>query len=473
MARPSLYIGKTSRMDGGFILQRQTKVMTQRSSEVKNWMLKPRVSNRDTLARAEFQIGNFLVTKYIFQTCARARLRTRNPLETTQTKMDSAESSARRGGVESQCFQSQRWHSGCNPAVMRKQVQRNSGPFQRRSQAKGLLFGLTIAFATFPGCGGGGASSGTLPPPPPTISVVVTPPSANMLLGKTLQLTATVSGSRDNSVNWSVNGIAGGNAASGTISPSGLYTAPADLPAPANVQITATSAADSASNASSQVTLTSDIVVGISSTSSSLELGAGQNFAATITSTGQPDPSILWKLNASSCPNACGSIDANGNFTGPQILPSPANVTIVAQSAVDPSKQASQIITITSHFTLQLAAPGTESTSATAVVVATLTPVAGSNPSAVINWSLSGSGGSGSACVTTQNAGTNSAANSDAESANYTAPGSAPTPNTVTITATRSQRHLINSIVHCTTNAHKRSGILRHRRTELALLRPG
>src|ERR1700758_5121935 len=71
----------------------------------------------------------------------------------------------------------------------------------RRAQPKGLLVALLLAaFATFPGCGGGGASSGILPPPPATITVVATPPSANVLLGKTLQLTATVSGSSNNPV---------------------------------------------------------------------------------------------------------------------------------------------------------------------------------------------------------------------------------------------------------------------------------
>jgi hypothetical protein len=116
-------------------------------------------------------------------------------------------------------------------------------------------------------------------------------------------------------------------------------------------------------------------------------------------------------------------------------------VTLTAQSAADPSKQVAVNITITSRFSLQLTAPGTVTTSATAAIVATLTPVAGSNPITIINWSLAGTGCSGIACgtlssVTTQNTGANSSTGADAETANYTAPGSAPTPNTVTITAT-------------------------------------
>jgi hypothetical protein len=56
---------------------------------------------------------------------------------------------------------------------------------------------------------------------------------------KTLQLTAAVTGASNTSVTWSVNGILGGNATSGTISAVGMYIAPTDLPAPANVKITA------------------------------------------------------------------------------------------------------------------------------------------------------------------------------------------------------------------------------------------
>jgi hypothetical protein len=71
-----------------------------------------------------------------------------------------------------------------------------------------------------------------------------------------------------------------------------LGSAPADLPAPAIVQITATSAADSASSASAHLTVTSDIILGISSASTSVELGAKQTFAATLTTTGQPKTTV-------------------------------------------------------------------------------------------------------------------------------------------------------------------------------------
>jgi len=72
------------------------------------------------------------------------------------------------------------------------------------------------------------------------VTVSVTPPSGNVLLGKTLQLTAAVTGTSNTSVNRGENGIARGNAASGTISAVGTYIARTDLPAPAYVKITET-----------------------------------------------------------------------------------------------------------------------------------------------------------------------------------------------------------------------------------------
>jgi hypothetical protein len=57
-------------------------------------------------------------------------------------------------------------------------------------------------------------------------------------------------------VAWSVNKINGGNSKVGTISSSGLYTAPINVPLPSKVMITATSAADISKSASAAVTVT-------------------------------------------------------------------------------------------------------------------------------------------------------------------------------------------------------------------------
>ena len=318
--------------------------------------------------------------------------------------------------------------------------------FSRRGPAKiarrtyFTWLGVAAVGIALPGCAGGGAGSGTVPPPPPAISVSVSPPTGSVLLGKNLSLTASVTGTTNTAVTWAVNGMTGGNSVVGTISADGSYTAPADLPSPATVHVTATSMASPSSSASAQVTVTSDITVGVSTPNAAVELGARQSFAASLTSAGQPDTAIHWLLSGAACPLSCGSVDANGNYTAPQILPAQPSLILTAQSAADPAKRANIAITITSRFTLQLTAPGTLAPSATATIVAVLTPISGSNPSTVLNWSLTGAGCNNSSCgtlsaVTTQIQGASSAAIADTESANFTAPGAAPVPNTVTITA--------------------------------------
>lgn len=257
------------------------------------------------------------------------------------------------------------------------------------------------------------------------------------MLDATQSFSATVTNATDTSVSWSVNGFAGGSAQTGTITSQGLYTAPADLPANSSIQISATSHEDPTKSGRAAVTLASDIVVSLTPGAANVELGALQIFQAAFSSSGHPDPTIRWSISGAACPNSCGTVDSNGNYTAPQILPNSPSVTITATSAADSSKNSSATIRVTSTFLLQLAAPGTVQPGVTAALVATLTPAANSNPSAVLNWSLSGTGCSGNACgiltvTTTQSAGGGSIANN----ANYTAPIVVPQPNTVTVTVT-------------------------------------
>jgi len=288
------------------------------------------------------------------------------------------------------------------------------------------------------GCGGGGAGSvAPPPPPPPSITVSVTPTTGTVLLGETLTFAATVSNSTDTAVIWSVNGIAGGCAQAGTISVDGVYAAPTDLPSGGTVQVTATSHADSSKFGAASVSISSDVSISLSPNVASVELGAKQTIQASIHSQGLPDPGIRWSVAGPSCPNSCGTVDANGAYTAPQILPTSAAVNLTATSVADPAKQSTASLTITSHFTLQLTAPPNLSAGTSSSLVAVFTPVAGSNPSPALTWSLSGNGCSGSACgslsvTTTQSAGGVPLANT----AVYTAPVTPPQPDTVLVTVT-------------------------------------
>jgi uncharacterized repeat protein (TIGR03803 family) len=82
-------------------------------------------------------------------------------------------------------------------------------------------------------------------------SLTVAPSTAQLPVNGQQQFTAKVTGPSKTAVNWSVNGVAGGNATVGTISAAGLYTAPATVPAAATV--TATSQASPKVNGSASV----------------------------------------------------------------------------------------------------------------------------------------------------------------------------------------------------------------------------
>jgi YVTN family beta-propeller protein len=86
------------------------------------------------------------------------------------------------------------------------------------------------------------------------VTVRVTPSLATVGTLEQFYFSATVTGSSNTAVNWFVNDVAGGNSSVGTISSSGLYTAPASPP----TYTTTTIAANGAVRASNAVTITSN-----------------------------------------------------------------------------------------------------------------------------------------------------------------------------------------------------------------------
>lgn len=261
-----------------------------------------------------------------------------------------------------------------------------------------------------------------------TVTITIAPPSASVVLGATQQFTATVNNAANQLVTWNVNGIAGGNALVGTISATGVFTAPQILPQLASANVQAVSVADSAASATVPVSTISDIVLSITPSNANVELGAVQVFAAHIASAGNPNATATWTVTGTGCAGtACGTIDVNGNYTAPGILPSPSTVAVTARSVADASKTATVPVTITSRFTLSVSGPASVNTGATGNYIATLTPILNSNPNLGISWSVSGSGCTGSACGTISPIGA---------TAIYQAPISAPAPAVVSITAT-------------------------------------
>lgn len=101
--------------------------------------------------------------------------------------------------------------------------------------------------------------SGTATAPPVAVAIAVTPTTASTTVGTTQQFAASVSGTTNTAVTWTVSG-------GGTISSTGLYTAPSAVPSPATAIVKATSVADSTKSASSTVTITPAAVVSTGAT---------------------------------------------------------------------------------------------------------------------------------------------------------------------------------------------------------------
>jgi YD repeat-containing protein len=83
----------------------------------------------------------------------------------------------------------------------------------------------------------------------------ITPETATVHATGRVTFLATESGARVPSVRWAVNGLTGGDPAIGTISADGMYMAPAVIPVPTIVTITATHQDDSSLSASATVTV--------------------------------------------------------------------------------------------------------------------------------------------------------------------------------------------------------------------------
>src|SRR5215469_1205705 len=194
------------------------------------------------------------------------------------------------------------------------------------------------------GCGGG---SGYSPPggPPPSVSVTLSSPPSTVQISQTAQFAAVVQNSSNTSVTWQVDSVVGGSFATGTITGSGLFTAPQVIPNPNTVTITAVSVADPTKSASAVVSLTSSVTVSISPTPASVVVGDSQLFLATVTNA--INVAVTWQVNGipGGDSGTIGSI-GGGVYFAPAVVPNPNSVTITAVSVADPSKSASATVTI-------------------------------------------------------------------------------------------------------------------------------
>ena len=122
-----------------------------------------------------------------------------------------------------------------------------------REDTARVIISPTGVATTAPATAGQAACSVT----PPPVEVALCPASAAVPAGGgTQSFAATLANTSDTGIVWQVNGIDGGNATVGTISSTGVYTAPASMPATGVVTVTALAAADNSATASAKLTVT-------------------------------------------------------------------------------------------------------------------------------------------------------------------------------------------------------------------------
>jgi serine protease len=178
------------------------------------------------------------------------------------------------------------------------------------------------------------------------VSVSIAPLSAFVMPGGTQAFVATVLNAGTNtSVVWQVNGIVGGNATVGTVSGAGLYTAPATIPSPATVMVTAVSTYDGTRSASAAVAI-ANVAVSVTPSVASVATGASKSFTAAVANSS--NSAVTWQVNGITGGNATvGTISSSGVYQAPTSVPSPAVVTVSAISVANSTRSGSAQVTVT------------------------------------------------------------------------------------------------------------------------------
>jgi hypothetical protein len=168
------------------------------------------------------------------------------------------------------------------------------------------------------------------------VSVALSPQAATLFAGRAWQFTAAVSGAVNKNVHWVL------NPAVGSLSSSGLYTAPLSISSSQAVNVTAISDADSTKLASALVTLmapATSVSVNISPSAVALKRKETQQFQASVSGAG--NTSVTWSISPS-----IGTISQTGLYLGPKNLDSPVSVTVTARSVQDAAAIGTAVVSL-------------------------------------------------------------------------------------------------------------------------------
>jgi uncharacterized protein (DUF1800 family) len=249
-------------------------------------------------------------------------------------------------------------------------------------------------------------------------TIIVTPGTATLPGLTTQQFSAKTNDGSKPTLSWTINGIAGGNPTIGTISSTGLYTAPEFPPAPNTIKVSATDTVDTSKTGSSAVTLDNPIPVLTAISPMVISVGP-----FTLSLTGQyfaPGATVFLGSTALATTVVSSTqLTATGTATNAEV----GNVNITVQNPA-PGANASKAITAQikgSGINVQVTpATGTLRAGTQQVFAATVTGTSNTG----VTWSINGI------------AGGNDTVGTIVGNGNYLAPNILPKANTITVTAT-------------------------------------
>jgi hypothetical protein len=161
----------------------------------------------------------------------------------------------------------------------------------------------------------------------------VSPASADLYASQSQQLAAT--GVCNTAATWTI--PAG---APGTLTPNGLYTAPAIITTQQTVTITATDQAVPTTMATATVTLMPPVAVSVTPGSTTMTIDQTQQFTASVINSG--NLAVIWTIR----PAGVGTISATGLYSAPSTITTQQTLTITATSQEHSTKSASATITL-------------------------------------------------------------------------------------------------------------------------------
>jgi hypothetical protein len=217
-----------------------------------------------------------------------------------------------------------------------------------RSSIRYLLF--TLAVALFPilfGCAGSVSPTGQkVAPGSSQVVISIAEDSVTLGASESYQFTATVTGNSNTAVTWSLSGC--NDSACGTLSPSGLYTAPSLISNEATAKVTAVSKVDN-TKSDSVVVHHMPVFVSIAPVGAWVSPGRATTFTAAVRYDNN-NSGVSWTLPPTCTVNTCGSLSnvaaQSVDYTAPATTPNPPTITLTATSITDPSKTADVTVTV-------------------------------------------------------------------------------------------------------------------------------